>query len=150
VKLVHWAPSLIALLTLAVALFPCRAEAADAAAARDDSDDPLPKGALLRLGSLRFRHPSNVHELALSPDEKTVVTIGEELIAWDAATGKERWRADLRTYGIDVLQRLLEQFSLQLAALTRGANGALLMSQSGEESDLPGHSVEIADTVGAG
>ena len=39
--------------------------------------------------------------MALSPDEKTVVTVGEHLIAWDSATGKERWRASVREYGFN-------------------------------------------------
>ena len=71
--------------------------------AKDSLGDPLPEGALLRLGSLRFRHPSSVHELALSPDEKSVVTIAsQELIAWDTTTGKERWRANLREAGMEM------------------------------------------------
>ena len=45
-------------------------------------------------GTLRFRHPNNAYHLALSPNGKTVVTAGESTIAWDAATGKELWRAD--------------------------------------------------------
>ncbi len=31
--------------------------------------------------------------MALSPDEKTLVTLGDEVIAWDTATGKRRWQA---------------------------------------------------------
>jgi WD40 repeat protein len=62
--------------------------------ATDSLDDPLPSGARLRLGISRFRPPSIVVDLALSPDETTIVTVGKELVAWDAATGKERWRAD--------------------------------------------------------
>ena len=46
------------------------------AAAVDSLGDPLPEGARLRLGTLRFRPPSSVAELALSPDEKTIVTAG--------------------------------------------------------------------------
>jgi len=78
----------------------------------DALGDPLPPGALLRLGSLRFRHPSTVAGMALSPDEKTIATIGDELIVWDAATGKERWRANMNklrvrlpaaSYGIQAL-----------------------------------------------
>ncbi len=75
---------------------------ATGAAAVDSLGDPLPDGARLRLGTLRFRPPSSVAELALSPDEKTIVTAGRELIAWDANTGKERWRANPREYGSDV------------------------------------------------
>ena len=63
--------------------------------------DPLPAGALLRLGTSRFRPPSIVSELALSPDEKTVVTVGDVLTAWDAETGRERWRVHGRDYGFD-------------------------------------------------
>ncbi len=62
-------------------------------------DAPLPAGALLRLGTSRFRAPSGVAEMALSPDEKTLVTMGDQLIAWDAATGRERWRASAKDYG---------------------------------------------------
>ncbi len=69
----------------------------------DALGDPLPEGALLRLGTQRFEHPSNVSELALSPDEKTIVATGEGslLIAWDTQTGKERWRANTRELGFN-------------------------------------------------
>lgn len=60
----------------------------------DSLGDPLPEGALLRFGTTRFHPPSGVGELALTPDEKTIVTIGSQIIVWDAATGKERWRRD--------------------------------------------------------
>src|SRR5262245_49856864 len=72
--------------------------------ARNDSlGDPLPPGALLRLGTQRFRHPGGVDELALSPDEKSVVTIGrDELIVWDTATGKMKWRAGVRGQHIEL------------------------------------------------
>ncbi len=66
--------------------------------ATDSLGDPLPAGARLRLGTLRFRPPSSVVDLALSPDEKTLVTVGDELIVWDTANGKERWRANAPEY----------------------------------------------------
>jgi WD40 repeat protein len=65
----------------------------------DSLGDPLPAGALLRLGTLRFHSPAIVDDISLSPDEKTIVTAGEHLIAWDSATGQERWRAAAREYG---------------------------------------------------
>lgn len=47
------------------------------------------------------------------------------------------------------LQQLSEKFDLQVAALTRGANGSLLV-RGNEVSDLPGQEVDVVDTVGAG
>jgi RNA polymerase sigma factor (sigma-70 family) len=67
--------------------------------ATDSLGDLLPKGARLRLGTLRFRPHSAVADLALSPDETTIVSVGNDLIVWDAVTGKERWRAHGREYG---------------------------------------------------
>jgi RNA polymerase sigma factor (sigma-70 family) len=79
---------------------PSRPLAAAHVPATDALGDPLPEGARLRLGTLRFRPPSIVVDLALSPDEATIVTVGEdELIAWDAATGRERWRALGQDFG---------------------------------------------------
>ena len=69
--------------------------------ATDTLGDPLPAHARLRLGTLRFRPPATVAELALTPDETTIVSIGDDLIAWDAATGKERWRAHGDDFGFD-------------------------------------------------
>lgn len=61
--------------------------------------EPLPKDARLQFGTQRFRSPTSVQILALSPDEKTVVTLGGHLIVWDTITGKERWRADPGEFG---------------------------------------------------
>jgi fructokinase len=50
----------------------------------------------------------------------------------------------------ELLEKLLRTFSLRLVALTRGAEGATLISAVGEHSDLPGQPVAVVDTVGAG
>jgi len=47
------------------------------------------------------------------------------------------------------IERLVEQFSLRLVALTRGPAGSLLY-QSGQWSDCPSVPIKIVDTVGAG
>lgn len=60
----------------------------------DFVDDPLPDRAGFRLGTLRFNPPSHVSSIALSPDNKTLISVGTELIAWDTETGKERWRSE--------------------------------------------------------
>lgn len=49
-----------------------------------------------------------------------------------------------------VLQQMLHDFSLQLVALTRGSMGSLLLSRTGECSELPGRTIRVVDTVGAG
>jgi WD40 repeat protein len=69
-------------------------KANEPAALKDALGDPLPQAALLRLGTKRFRHPNSAAGLVLSPDERTIVTLGwEGLYAWDTATGMERWHA---------------------------------------------------------
>jgi RNA polymerase sigma factor (sigma-70 family) len=64
---------------------------AQAAGRVDALGDPLPEGALLRLGTVRFRHPDGANGLVLSPDGRTLATHGGDTIrVWDAATGKPR------------------------------------------------------------
>ncbi len=50
----------------------------------------------------------------------------------------------------ELLEKLLRTFSLQLVALTRGADGAKLVNAADQQSDLPGQPVAVVDTVGAG
>ena len=86
------------------------------APATDAMGDLLPPHARLRLGTLRFRPPSTVTDLALSPDEATVVSVGAEIIAWDAATGKETWRALASDHGIEIPAAAYGQRSLAFSA----------------------------------
>ena len=67
----------------------------------DSIGDPLPTGALLRMGTLRLHHSAIVADLALSPNEETIVTIGEQLIAWNTKTGAELWRAQGSDFGFE-------------------------------------------------
>jgi YD repeat-containing protein len=71
--------------------------AAPAAAGTDLYGDPLPPGALVRIGSARFRHPDAVMTVAYAPDGKTVATGGRDgsVRIWDLTTGKERRRIGL-------------------------------------------------------
>ena len=55
----------------------------------DSHGDPLPEGAVARLGTVRWRRNGGYACLAFSPDGKTVVTGGSSLQVWDLATGKE-------------------------------------------------------------
>ncbi len=57
----------------------------------DRHGDPLPAGALARLGTTRFRQGSIVYCAAFSPDSKSIAaaSAGEGGIVWETATGKE-------------------------------------------------------------
>jgi WD40 repeat protein len=54
--------------------------------------DPLPEGAVARLGTVRFRHPGAVHAVAFSQDGKLLAASSDDLIRvviWERATGRK-------------------------------------------------------------
>jgi RNA polymerase sigma factor (sigma-70 family) len=57
---------------------------------RNAPADPLPSGAIARLGTQRLRHGGWIKFVAFTPDDKRLVSQGEDgVCVWDAATGKE-------------------------------------------------------------
>ncbi len=59
----------------------------------DRSGDPLPAGAIVRLGTTRLRHSFTIYSVHFSPDGKLLATTGgnstgRRLCLWDAVTGK--------------------------------------------------------------
>jgi RNA polymerase sigma factor (sigma-70 family) len=62
----------------------------------DRLGDPLPPGALLRLGTIRFRPSGGGNTLAFLPGGDTIVSPGfKGIYFWDVATGKEQRRIKL-------------------------------------------------------
>ncbi|HEY7315336.1 MAG TPA: sigma-70 family RNA polymerase sigma factor [Gemmataceae bacterium] len=89
-------------------------------ARRDSQGDPLPPGALLRLGTIRFRPGGQVQSLAFLPGGKAIVSTGfKGIYFWDAATGKELRRIKLSSEGVGPFT--LSSDGKILAALCEGA-----------------------------
>lgn len=83
---VRFGPVFVLPLLMVAWTFPLRA-----APPTDRYGDPLPDGAVSRLGSIRFLHGDWVRSVAFSPDGKTLVSGTQERFfrIWDTATGRE-------------------------------------------------------------
>jgi RNA polymerase sigma factor (sigma-70 family) len=58
--------------------------------------DPLPEGALARLGTVRFRH-EDLETMALSPDGRVLITnsmSGRSICTWEADSGRLLWQIE--------------------------------------------------------
>src|SRR5262245_31580169 len=94
----------------------------DKAPRTDRHGDPLPEGALARVGSVRLRHASAVGGLAFSPDGKVIATGGydEAMYLWDARTGREL--------------RRLRQIKGQVYAVAFSPDGRLVAASGGHNT----------------
>jgi RNA polymerase sigma factor (sigma-70 family) len=67
---------------------------------KDRYGDPLPVGAIARLGTVRLRHDGMVHAAVFSQDGKTILASdgNNNIVFWDVASGREvrRLQADPR------------------------------------------------------
>ncbi len=67
----------------------------------DRFGDPLPAGAVFRIGTTRLRLCKYIRSIATSPDDRFVAAHdGEQVAIWEASTGRERWRTAAKTWGI--------------------------------------------------
>jgi RNA polymerase sigma factor (sigma-70 family) len=142
-KLLVVAAVLIAAFGLAGATFwlgssgedPPDRPAPQVAPARLDVDalgDPLPERALRRFGTARFRHGTQIHSFALSPDGTIAASGGlGEIRLWDAANGK--------------LRRIFRGHSAWVFALGFSADGARLVSAGSEDNDHKGGKLIVWD-----
>jgi WD40 repeat protein len=65
----------------------------------DQSGDPLPPGAIARMGTMRWRHGDPVSYVAYTSDGKAVLTVSRDktIRLWDRATGKEIRRFETKS-----------------------------------------------------
>ncbi len=78
-------------LALATDLLTRRVRGESQSPRTDRYGDDLPSGALARFGTVRFRQGNSIYALDLSPDGRSLLTVGGNNILhlWDVATGKE-------------------------------------------------------------
>jgi WD40 repeat protein len=84
-------PPLLACLLLTATALPAPARPPERPRPHTDRyGDPLPPGAIARIGTVRLRHTDTVLSCAFSPDGKAIASADEETIRlWDLTTGKE-------------------------------------------------------------
>src|SRR5262249_30686554 len=65
----------------------------------DAQGDPLPEGAVYRLGAKRYRHRGGVLSIAFPPNGKVIATASTDQTVriWETSTGKEKARSWLFT-----------------------------------------------------
>jgi RNA polymerase sigma factor (sigma-70 family) len=99
---------------------------------RSDVDligDPLPPGAIARMGAIRLRHIKDATSVAFSPDGKFLITASDynrTIILWDAATGKELRRFIRDEYSTPMGVPVFSPDSKRLASLVWGQGGVRL------------------------
>src|SRR5947209_1247743 len=69
---------------------PCAAVAPPPKPSLDQHGDPLPAGAVARLGTIRFHYQDGFHQAVLSPDGCWLVSSASQgkLLVWETATGR--------------------------------------------------------------
>lgn len=87
--------------------------ASPAGAAEDRYGDPLPEGALQRLGTLALRYPDGIGDLCYLPDGRGAIAVGAKVELWDLATGR--------------IERADEPTSASIRSIEPSADGTALL-----------------------
>src|SRR5260370_18617765 len=88
--MINYCKNISLLLLFAMVGGTAAADRQDSASAKLDLyGDPLPAGAVARIGSIRLRH-AGLSDLVYLPDGKTILSAGADRVLrwWDLATGK--------------------------------------------------------------
>ena len=86
--------------------------------------DPLPEGAVARMGTLRFRESQGIHHIAFSPDLRLVATASYKdstATLWNGETGRAWKEIDLKGFHVGPLA-----FSPDGKTLVIGEGGSIL------------------------
>jgi RNA polymerase sigma factor (sigma-70 family) len=111
---------------------PAKAAAAPAEPV-DRLGDPLPPGAIARMGTVRFRHSDSVNYLAFTPDGKLCVSADwSEVRVSEVATGK-------------LVRRIGGDFGTHLRGMCLAADGKTVLTLSQEGGD--GSCVRVWETA---
>jgi WD40 repeat protein len=75
--------------------------------AKDANGDPLPVGAIARLGTTRWRHEGLISFAAFLPDGKSVISVAGDMTirVWEFPSGKELRRIDVPLSNLGPLQK---------------------------------------------
>jgi RNA polymerase sigma factor (sigma-70 family) len=97
----------------------------------DRHGDPLPPGAIARLGTMRLRHGDTVHQVSLSPDGRALAAacMNYNFYLWDVATGRVK-RREHRGAGRAIA------FSANGKTFASGGQGEVLVWDSATGTEL--------------
>jgi WD40 repeat protein len=134
-------PPVTRILIVACLSLPFQTATASADSPRTDLyGDPLPDGAVARMGSVRLRH-AGLSDYVCLPDGKTVLTTGNDRVLrfWDLATGRPTRTVRLQGKAGPGRRVTLSPDGTLLAAVDRTADIAIWEVASGKELKmLPG------------
>jgi WD40 repeat protein len=116
----------------------------------DRYGDPLPEGAIARLGTLRLRHCSQVTSVAYSPDGRLLATGGfdNQVRLWRASTGKELFHFTLRETDSPLAAHVAFSPDGTLLAASRSGEGVVHLWDTATGKERKGCSVPNEENIG--